>query len=182
MATGNVPNEDECLKIMKACNMFPNIIAHSIQVKNVAAAIVDNLKPGITVNKELVIAGALLHDIGKTRSIIERNYRHDLMGSAMLREMGLDEAAFICETHVIMTNFSETGPLLETEIVHYADKRVKHDSVVSLEERLKDLIERYGTTYEKRQFIEKERLFAEKLEKKICAHMKVDMEAALSRL
>ena len=182
MAAGNTPNENECLKIMKTCNMFPNIIAHSIQVKNVAAAIADNLKPDIIINKELVIAGALLHDIGKTKSIIEKNYRHDLMGSAMLREMGLNDEAFICETHVIMTDFSETGPLLEAEIVHYADKRVKHDTVVSLDERLKDLIERYGTTYEKRQFIKKERLFVEKLEKKICAYMNVDMETALSCL
>jgi len=182
MATRGIPSENECLEIMKACNMFPNIIAHSIQVKNVATTIANSLKPDIPINKELVIAGALLHDIAKTKSIIEKSYRHDLMGSAMLREMGLNDEAFICETHVIMKNFSADGPLLETEIVHYADKRVKHDIVVSLDERIRDLIERYGNTDERRQSIEKDRLFIEKLEKKICAHMKVDMETALSCL
>ena len=182
MTNRGIPNEDECLKIMKACNMFPNIIAHSVQVKNVAAAITDNLKPDISINKELVIAGALLHDIAKTKSIIEKSYRHDLMGSAMLREMGLNDEAFICETHVIMNDFSASGPLLEAEIVHYADKRVKHDTVVSLDERMEDLIERYGNTEEKRQFIKKERYFIENLEKKILAHMKADMETALSCL
>ena len=182
MADGSIPNESECLEIMKAHNMFPNIIAHSIQVKNVAAAITDNLKPDTSINKELVIAGALLHDIGKTKSIIEKNYRHDLMGSAMLREMGLNDEAFICETHVVMDSFSASGPLLETEIVHYADKRVKHHTVVSLDERIRDLIERYGNTDEKRRFIERDRLFIEKLEKKILANMTVDMEAALSCL
>jgi hypothetical protein len=30
------------------------------------------------------------------------------------------------------------------EVVHYADKRVLHDSVVSLPERFKDLVARYG--------------------------------------
>jgi putative nucleotidyltransferase with HDIG domain len=180
MTNRRSPSESECLEIMRAYNMFPNIVAHSIQVKNVAAAITDNLNLGVPIDRELVIAGALLHDIAKTKSIIERSYRHDLMGAAMLREMGLDREAAICEMHVIMKDFSASGPLLEIEIVHYADKRVKHDTVVSLDERIKDLMERYGNTEEKRRSFKDDLMFIKNLEKKISACMKVDMETALS--
>ena len=34
--------------------------------------------------------------------------------------------------------------ITEEEIVNYADKRVQHDCIVSLEERFNDLMERYG--------------------------------------
>jgi putative nucleotidyltransferase with HDIG domain len=181
-AKNAVPTEDECLAIMEGCNAFPNIIAHSIQVKNVAVVITDNLLENTPINRNLVISGALLHDIAKTKSILENKHRHDLMGAAMLHELGLDDEAFICETHIILKDFLPDGPLLETEIVHYADKRVKHDIVVSIDERLEDLVERYGTSVEKRQSLSKDRGFIEKLEKKINSYMKIDIEAAISSL
>jgi hypothetical protein len=36
------------------------------------------------------------------------------------------------------------GIFLAKEIVYYADKRVRHDTVVSLDERLAYIMERYG--------------------------------------
>jgi hypothetical protein len=42
--------------------------------------------------------------------------------------------------------FHDVNPLLvsEEEVVNYADKRVMHDRIVSLEERFNDLRDRYG--------------------------------------
>ena len=178
----NIPNEEECLAIMVRCGMFPNIVEHSVQVKNVAEAIAQNLKDDVIVNKPLIIAGALLHDIAKTKSIVEHLLRHDIMGADMLREMGFSEIADICAAHVIMNDFMPEGSLEEREIVHYADKRVKHNLVVSLEERIEDLIDRYGINDEKRKFIQKEKDFIDGLEKKILRFMKVNMETALTGL
>ena len=44
--------------------------------------------------------------------------------------------------------YNVNGNYSEKEIVFYADKRVNHDTVVSLEERLKYLIRRYARDHE----------------------------------
>lgn len=177
-----IPDENECLAIMKHYGMFPNIISHSVQVKNVAEVIALNLKDDVKINIPLLLAGALLHDIAKSKSISEHLTRHDLLGADMLNDMGLQEIAFICASHVELKNFAPDGPLEEREIVHYADKRVKHDIVVSLDERIEDLIERYAIDETRRQILRNEHEFVKKLEKKIVSFMKVGLDSALSRL
>ena len=46
--------------------------------------------------------------------------------------------------HVHLRGYTLTPPVVEKEIVYYADKRVNHNRVVSLEERLNYLLVRYG--------------------------------------
>ncbi len=180
--TQKIPDESECLEIMKANHMLPNIIKHSIQVKNVSIAIASRLKEPSSINMNLVAAGALLHDIAKTKSIREGLHGHDLMGADMLNKMGLHSAALICATHVRMERFDSAGPLEECEIVHYADKRVKHDKIVSIEERIEDLLQRYGINSEARTRILENRDFVMALEKKIEAHMTSTISKALEEL
>ena len=43
----------------------------------------------------------------------------------------------------------------EEEIVNYADKRVMHDRIVSLEERFSDLKERYGRIQRAMDYLER---------------------------
>ncbi len=174
--------EDECLKIMKESGMFPNIIDHSRQVRNVAVRIADSLKDGIKTDRALVASGALLHDIAKTKSIQDGTRGHDREGAGILMKMGLEDEAEICRAHVKMPDFKADGPLLEKEIVHYADKRVKHDKVVSIKERMDDLIVRYGSTDERIRSIEEDRKFVTELEKKIQGFMKTDIDTALAGL
>ena len=45
---------------------------------------------------------------------------------------------------------TRSPPPREVHIINYADKRVRHDTVVSLEERFIDLVERYGSSPERR--------------------------------
>ena len=91
------PTEDECFSIIHQYDMLPNIIEHSVQVKNVTLAIYNNLKEKQLFNRDLLVAAALLHDIAKTRAIKNRELRHDLIGGEMLRNMGYDEIAEIVE-------------------------------------------------------------------------------------
>jgi hypothetical protein len=81
-----------------------------------------------------------------------------------------------------MKNFSAEGPLEEREIVHYADKRVMHDRIVSLEERMEDLVVRYGFTEEKKQYILKNREFTKTLEHKLQGFMTADLEKVISAI
>jgi putative nucleotidyltransferase with HDIG domain len=176
------PTEDECFNIIRQYDMLPNIIEHSIQVKNVSLAIYDNLREKKSISRELLIAAALLHDIAKTRSIQNREMRHDLIGGEMLRKMGLNEIAEIVENHVVFTGYLPDGPLTEKEIIYYADKRVMHDKVVNVHTRVDDLVERYGINDRVRELILKNKEFVLDLEAKITRNMSADMETALKGL
>ncbi len=173
-----IPSIDECYEIIGRHGMLINIIRHSEQVMNVALAIVDNLHADVTVDRPLVAAASLLHDITKTRAL-ETKERHDTTGAELLRAMGLEKVAEIVEHHVFFRDFNPGGPLEEREIVFYADKRVMHDKIVTVEERISDLVARYGTTPEHTERILKNREFILEVDKKIQSFMQTDMESAI---
>lgn len=176
------PSEEKCLEIMQKYEMLPNIREHSIQVRNVSAALVDHLRDDVPIDRELVLCGALLHDIAKTRTIETRELRHDLIGGEILRELDLEPLAVICESHVFLENFQIDGPLEEREIVFYADKRVKHDVVVSLDERVDDLAKRYGKNDKIKEMIRKNKTFVLRIEEKIERFMTTKIDEALTGL
>lgn len=152
---------------MRRYEMRENIFRHSLQVMKVSMALVDNLKPGAMLQADLVVAGALLHDIAKTRTLQTKEPRHDLIGAAMLRELGYEEVAQIVESHVVFNDFQPRGRLEEREIVFYADKRVMHDRVVSLDERISDLVERYGINERVSRLIKENKELVLQIESKI---------------
>ncbi len=176
------PSEDECLILIEKYEMLPNIVKHSIQVKNVAEAIYNHLTDKDKISIELLVAAALLHDIAKTRSILQNEMRHDLTGGEMLRELGLEEIAVIVENHVVFTGFDPDSPLNEIEIIYYADKRVMHDKVVNIDTRVTDLVERYGRTEKIKEMILHNKKFILQLEDKIQRHMDINIETALKDL
>lgn len=123
--------------------MLPNIREHSLMVGRVAGLIGSSLaRAGRALSQELIVTGALLHDIAKTATL-ETELRHDELGREICLKHGLDELAEIVAEHVILKN----GPpdrCTEKEIVYYADKRVLHDEIVTLEVRLDYILHRYG--------------------------------------
>ena len=125
--------------------MLENIVAHSIQVCRVGMCLVDHLKlQGSQLNGQLVQAAALLHDITKTRSF-ETEENHALTGGQVLTDFGYPQVGDLVRQHVRLDNYSERQNLSEAVIVNYADKRVLHDRIVSLDERMGYIQERYGT-------------------------------------
>ena len=165
MQNFDIPSIEQCHELMKG-HMLPNIYEHSVQVMRVAEAIVSNLKKGIDVNVQLILAASLLHDISKTESIKTKE-PHDLSGGRFMRELGFCSVADIVEEHVILKNFDPSESLLEKEIVYYADKRVMHEKIVSVTERMDDIIERYGKTPEIIELIKKNTGLIFEVEKKI---------------
>lgn len=146
MKKDRIPRREECFELMKE-NMLPNIYEHSIQVMNVAKAIIDNLNDRSIVNEDLIITASLLHDICKTESL-ETKEPHDIKGAEFARKLGFYSIADIIKEHIILREFNPQGKLLEKEIVYYSDKRVMHEKIVSVEERIEDIIERYGKSDE----------------------------------
>lgn len=132
--------------------MLDNIRAHSFVVARVAEALVDGLhrtgkSPGPLPDKEEVIVGALLHDIAKTLCI-KTDCHHAEIGRQICLELGYPELSEIVAEHVVLKIFAADlyarGIFGTKEMVFYADKRVCHDQVVSLDGRLEYILERYG--------------------------------------
>lgn len=126
----------------------------------------------IEVDEELVQYGSLLHDLVKIvdfstvdeskfskppstedinfwNGLIEQyhNVKHCLAGYEVLMEEHEVSLALIVKKHgynsLIAQNPEERPITLEEKIVYYADKRVRHDQVVTLAERIEDGQKRY---------------------------------------
>lgn len=179
--TDRIPSLNECYELMAQQAMLPNIVDHSRQVMRVSLAIVDHLQESVSVNRKQVIAGALLHDIAKTQSLSTKE-RHDASGAELLRTLGFSAIADIVEHHVILKNLNMQGRLEEREIVYYADKRVMHDHIVTVEERVLDLIHRYGATEEVRDKITRNKKMILAVESKIAGFMAVDLQHAIEEI
>jgi uncharacterized protein len=149
--SASAPSIDRCLLLMDEFAMLDNIRDHSIMVAQVA----ETLLAGMTTDtlgdapppRDLVISGALLHDIAKTQCLKE-HCDHSKLGNDICRDLGYPEIGEIVREHVILDEFPverfKRGIFLAKEIVHYADKRVLHDQVVTLDARLAYILERYG--------------------------------------
>ena len=139
-----MPTVRECFRLMDDYAMLENIRAHSVLVGRVAERLACDLADrGAPVRVEVALAGALLHDIAKT-PCLESGNDHAAEGAAICRRHGFDELAEIVGEHVVLADGVAEGCCSEKEIVYYADKRVKHDLIVTLDERLQYILEHYG--------------------------------------
>ena len=140
----DIPSKKQCYRLMREMGMLNNIVAHSEQVCRVALCLTDHLdRRGVVLNRELIRASALLHDITKTRSF-ETKENHAQTGSHFLSEKGFPEVGRVVGQHVRLDTYVLPGTPREVEVINYADKRVLHDRIVSLKERMGYIVERYG--------------------------------------
>lgn len=147
--------------------MLPHIKAHSLMVSQFAVHITQALNAtGLNFNIPEIEAAALLHDITKTQSI-ETGEDHAQTGAELLQELGFMHVAQIVREHITPT---DRGKALTTEeILSYADKRVLHDRLVSLDERFKYLLKRYGGTEQTLRRIHAAKTRTKAIEDKIVA-------------
>ena len=148
----NIPSEDACRRIISDMGMLENIVAHSRQVCRVSLFLTDSL--GLPeLNRELIRAAALLHDITKTRSFRTQE-DHAETGARLIADLGYPEVAGIVGQHVRLTRYCSTSePPVDAEVVNYADKRVLHDRIVPLRERMGYILEKYGSAPERKRTI-----------------------------
>ena len=153
-----IPSKEECISILAKNKTPSNVIEHCKAVCQVAEEVADRLiGKGIKVNKELVVAASLLHDIERHKK------NHINEGARLLKEMGFQEIANVIKKHSLyQIEENDVQPkTIEEKIVFYADKRAKGSKIVSLKERFEDLRQRY-----KMDFI-REIEFTKKIEKEL---------------
>lgn len=124
----NCPTVELCEKIQDYFKISDNEKKHCNKVAHAALNILSKLSErGIKLNRDIIVAASMLHDIAKGNSM------HAKLGAKWLKDMGYDEIAKIVEKHMELDAISDT--LTENEVVYLADKLVKDDNIVSINER-----------------------------------------------
>ncbi len=156
---------------MHQTGMLPHIGDHSRLVCRVAHCLAKLLiDDQVLLNLELVQAGALLHDITKTRSLLTGEI-HPNSGCDLLAALGYPEVGRVVAQHVKLRFYFENDHPDEAEIVNYADKRVINDRIVSLDKRMQYILERYGKTAQDAIRVKALCQLTQKVEERIFAHL-----------
>ncbi len=166
-----IPQKEQCLHLLSRIDMPDHIRDHSMLVCKVALVLTDGLiAAGIHVNRELVRASALLHDITKPRSF-KTGENHALTGGQYLTELGYPEVGDIIRQHVTLDQYVDAATPNEAEVVNYADKRVLHDKVVPLDERMTYILHRYAKTKARQEMLKQLWEQTRLLEQRLFAHL-----------
>ncbi|MDR2488369.1 MAG: HDIG domain-containing protein [Desulfovibrio sp.] len=143
-----IPRVEDCHALWNQYAMLDNIRAHSSRVADMAYAIgLEAGRHGLAVSCDALLAAGLLHDLGKTYTIAHGGSHAQLGASWVMRETRNAPIAQAIMFHVHWhwpEEWLEDERLLLTAVTLYADKRVKHDAFVTLDERFDDLHTRYG--------------------------------------
>ena|GEM_PF-413921 len=135
----------QCVEILRRYALPDGVIEHSVKVAEVASFIAARLaERGERVDLDLVVKGALLHDVGKSQRHGRRGARNHAEASAeIVLDEGMPEVAGIVARHILDSIISrEDYPRnWEEKVVFYADKIVTR-RLVTVEERFADLHER----------------------------------------
>jgi uncharacterized protein (TIGR00295 family) len=140
-----LPNERQCFEILKEEGCSPKVIRHVCTVNVVAMVIATRIKT----DRELVNAGSLLHDVGRSRT---HGVKHVSEGVTIARSRNLPEPLVrVISRHIAagLTKDEAKGlglpdgdympETIEEKIVCHADNLVSGDKVTSLQEALDDL-------------------------------------------
>jgi len=156
--SGKIPSLREALEILKASGCSPRVIRHCKAVSDLAVRIAQKCrKNGIDVDLDLVRIGALLHDIGRSRT---HSVHHPIIGAEIARSFNLPEKIVrIIKRHLggglTAKEAMELGwpgedylpETIEEKIVTYADKLIDGEKVVPIQETIKKLSRRLGANH-----------------------------------
>jgi CTP:molybdopterin cytidylyltransferase MocA/HD superfamily phosphohydrolase YqeK len=130
-----VPTRAECEAILADRRVETSIVLHSRVVARVAERITNALvRSGMTLNAELVLAGAMLHDLAKGEP------DHAAVGAGILHLMDFPQVAAIVSVH---TDLDFSGDIDESAIVYLADKLVRGEEIVTVDQRFQTALERF---------------------------------------
>lgn len=168
-----VPAAEECLSLLRRYHVPPHIVEHSRKVYEIATCLGRLLNSqGAALDEGKIAAAAWLHDIAKMDGL-QSGENHSAAGAEILQNLGFPEIAEIVRQHVVLDDDTYKGEIREAALVHYADKRVMHTAVVPLEDRFRDLIERYGKHHAARQWLEDLETRTRHLERRIFSRLKI---------
>ncbi|HDM36790.1 MAG TPA: TIGR00295 family protein [Candidatus Syntrophoarchaeum butanivorans] len=152
-------NREDCIRILQKAGCEQEVIDHSVVVADLALEICERRFRGVA-DSRLVEAGALLHDIGRSRT---HRIDHGVVGARIAKELGLDpRLVLIIERHIgagiTQEEAKELGlppkdyipETIEEKIVAHADNLVDDTRRITIEERIRMVKERLTDSHVQR--------------------------------
>lgn len=181
-----IPSDDAIFALMSDLGLPEGIKKHCIVVKEIALGIVKQIKeknPQTDIDTDVVEAGALLHDIGRTRT---HGVDHGYRGYILMRDANIDERVARCALVHVLGGFDKEDikhefpadardeikislmpKSIEEKIVCLADKNAEGSMQVTTKKRFSRWFKKYG----KSSFLLKSRYRIMQIEKDIRALM-----------
>jgi uncharacterized protein len=145
-----LPNREQAIEILQKNSCSPKVITHCQAVASLALEIAEEFKTkNYPVNLALIEAGALLHDLGRSKN---HSVNHAIEGMKLAQTEELpDTVVCIIKRHVGAGITAEEADklnwpkdnyipqTLEEKIVCYADKCISGNARVSVETTIKQL-------------------------------------------
>lgn len=151
MEDSNIPTKDQCMYILKKYKTPNTVIQHCLIVTGVVEEFCLKIPQ---VNRKIAIAGAMLHDIGRT---INHSISHAINGAEILEKENIDSRIIaIVRNHIgtgiVKEEAKKLGlpsenyvpETLEEEIVSYSDNLTSGNDKCSFEEKLDHFIQKFG--------------------------------------
>lgn len=149
MSSG-LPSREQAIELLHKNNCPPQVINHCIAVADLALETASKLEgKGLKINTDLVEAGALLHDLGRSKN---HTVDHAVIGAQIAQSIGLPEPVInIIKRHVGAGITAEeaqwlgwpkdvyTPQTLEEKIVSYADKLIDQSKRTPIETEIERL-------------------------------------------
>jgi uncharacterized protein len=159
----NLPTHKECLAILTEYHVPPHIVSHSKAVAKLAVFLAKRLNEnGAAVDVTLLEGACLLHDLLRVHDFkesdfnrFERNLPEEKKAKwqklrAKYKASSHEDAAYDIlkdkypalaltikrHRYMALINENEKPDTWEEKLLYYADKRVMHDKIVPLKERL----------------------------------------------
>jgi uncharacterized protein len=148
--SNKLPSREQAIGLLRENHCSSEVIRHAEAVAELALEIADKLeKENLKINRELVETGALLHDLGRSKT---HGVDHGIVGAKLAESAGLPESVIkIIKRHVgggITAQEAEAFgwpkdvyvPLtFEEKIVSYADKLIDKSKRVPIDLEIRRL-------------------------------------------
>ncbi len=149
-----LPSREQSIQILRENHCSPVVIGHCEAVAKIALEIADNLEiKGVRTDRTLVEAGALLHDLGRSKS---HGVDHGLVGASIAESLDLPEPLVRIIRRHVGGGISDTEAktfgwpqdvyvpeTLEEKIVSYADKLIDHSKRVAIDIEIGKLLKEH---------------------------------------
>ncbi len=124
-----IPSEEECLRLLREAGASERVIRHTCTVMVLA----NEIARRCLANEELVRAGALLHDIGRSRT---HSVMHPVVGGEIAKQKGLPEEIIkIIHRHIGSGLTDEEARKLGYPPGHYLPETVE-EKIVCISDKL----------------------------------------------
>jgi uncharacterized protein (TIGR00295 family) len=146
-----IPDEEQCLALHAKYGSNERVVTHCKTVTSASRVLADALQARkSTIDRAAVLSGALLHDIGRSRT---QTVEHGYVGAKILEDEGVDAIVVeIVRRHVGAGIAAEEASklgfpkgdyiprTLEQKVVCFADKMVSSDRVRPFDEEVKRFV------------------------------------------